>query len=111
MTWLPGRMAGPSSTDISRRNCGSAIACRCSILRSIFFSGVEKFIASTTASTVIAAVRTIVQAMCLRLQVLRLIDILGGRRRSRTVRRAYSAAREVDRSEPVQHGDAEADVS
>src|SRR5690606_13301673 len=120
MTWLPGRMAGPSRTDISRRNCGSAIAWRCSILRSIFFSGVMKFIASTTASTVMAAVRTTVQPMRLRLQVLRLIDILGTEgagtalcapRIQRDVKPAPApGARRGAGSEPVEHGDAEADL-
>src|SRR5690606_11751867 len=114
MTWLPGRMAGPRRTDISRRNCGSAIAWRCSILRSIFFSGVEKFIASTTASTVMAAVRTIVQPMWFRLQVLRLTPFPGVSGAGRAmwparIQRRVKPAGDVA-SEPVQHGNAEADV-
>ncbi len=66
VTRLPGAIAGPSSTDISRRNCGSATAWRCTTLRSIFFSGVAKFIASTTARTVSTTVTAMVQNMGLR---------------------------------------------
>src|SRR5690606_35740081 len=62
-TRLPPRIAGPSRTDISRLNCGFATPCRCSTLRSIFFSGVAKFIATTAATMVATIVNAMIQLM------------------------------------------------
>src|SRR5690606_34425839 len=54
---------GPSSTPISRLNCGSHTPWRCSTFFSIFFSGVAKFIASAAAAMVATIVRAMVQLM------------------------------------------------
>ena len=58
VTRLPPRMAGPSITLISRVNCGSATAKRCSTWRSSRFSGTAKFITSTNATAVATTPRT-----------------------------------------------------
>src|SRR5690606_38030630 len=106
-----GTIAGPRRTDISRWNCGSAMPCRCWMRRSIFFSGVEKFIASTTASTVRAAVMTMVQAMRLRLQFRRVMRLASAAwRRDAPLCRGRIQRRVKPGSEPVEDGDAEADV-
>ena len=62
VTRLPPRMAGPSITLISRVNCGSAMAKRCSTWRSSRFSGTAKFITSTKPSRLASTERpTIIQ--------------------------------------------------
>src|SRR5690606_18109491 len=60
-TRLPPMIAGPSRTDISRRNCGSATPWRCSTFFWIFFSGVAKFIARAAATRVARMVNAMVQ--------------------------------------------------
>src|SRR5690606_17659400 len=60
-TRLPLMIAGPSRTDISRRNCGSATPWRCSTFFWIFFSGVAKFIARAAATRVARIVNAMVQ--------------------------------------------------
>ena len=64
---LPGMMGGPSSTPISRRNCGSSIAKWCSTFFSSCFSGVAKFRPRMTIRPVNTAVTMMTVHMRLRL--------------------------------------------
>src|SRR5690606_25814586 len=60
---LPGTMLGPSITPISRRNCGSASACRCAMRCSMRFSGVLTLATTIATSTSTRTVARTIQIM------------------------------------------------